>query len=60
MEDLCKFALMVGTCVVCGLLAKDLEYSEQVCDLSNHHVACMFVRRVAFTVIVLENLTDFE
>lgn len=46
--------------MVCGLLAKDLEYSEQVCDLSNHHVACMFVRRVAFTVIVLENLTDFE
>lgn len=53
-EDLRKFELMVGICVVCGLLAKDLEYSEQVCGLSNHHVFCMVVRRVASTVIVLK------
>lgn len=55
-EDLCKFELMVGICVVCGLLTKDLEYSEQVCGLSNDHVFCIVVRRVASTVIVLKTL----
>lgn len=31
-----KFELSVETFVVCVLLAKDLEYSVQVCGLNNH------------------------